>query len=67
MQYYRVICRPSGHTGPRIEPRTGDLEAGTLTARPPHLPCKTWTFHLPIMRQHAFHKRKHCYTVPKIF
>ena len=27
-----------GRPGPRFEPGTGDLEAGTLTTRPPHLP-----------------------------
>ena len=38
VQYYSVICRPSDHTvGPRFEPGTGDLEARTLTTRPPHL------------------------------
>ena len=42
LQYYSVICRPSDHTvgrpprpGPRFEPGTGDLEAGTLITRPP--------------------------------
>ena len=42
VQYYSVICRPSqttlwGGPGPRFEPGTGDLEARTLTTRPPHL------------------------------
>ena len=37
-----AICRSSdalwgGPAGPRYEPRTDDLEAGTLTTRPPHL------------------------------
>ena len=41
IQFYIVICRPSDHTvgrqitGPRFKPGTGDLEAGTLTTRPP--------------------------------
>ena len=39
IQCYNVVCRPSNHTvggpGPRFEPKTGDLEAGTLTTRPP--------------------------------
>ena len=45
IQYYSTICRPSEHTawgggpGARFEPGTGDLEAGTLTSRPPHLLC----------------------------
>ena len=37
----RLICRPSDHTvgrpGPRLEPVMGDIEARTLTTRPPHL------------------------------
>ena len=38
IQDYSVICRPSDHTmgRPGLEPGTGDLVAGTLTARPPH-------------------------------
>ena len=39
---YSAICRPSDCTvgmlpGPWFEPRTGSLESGTLTTRPPHL------------------------------
>ena len=45
LQYYSVICRPSDHTvgspRPRFEPGTGDLEAGTLTTRPPHPPSSS--------------------------
>ena len=50
LQYYSAICRPSVHTvgrpgpGPRSEPGMGDLEADTLTTRPPHLlwlTCRT--------------------------
>ena len=43
MQYYSAIYRPSDHTvgrprAYRFEPETGDLEAETLTSRPPTTP-----------------------------
>ena len=34
---HRVIRRPSDHPVPRFELGTGNLVAGTLTTRPPHL------------------------------
>ena len=43
-------CRPSVHTvrrpsaGPRFEPRSGGLEPGTLTSRPPHLSVDHCTY-----------------------